>query len=263
VADDQIAALKLKDARGAEIVHVDHDAPAGKAGLREHDVILRVNDQTIEGEEQLRRMLRESPPGTPLTLLVSRDGQRMTVTTQTANREEVERQAWEQHLTVPEPLPPTEIDGSIYFAAPSSPAPPVRGGNNFLGPLLMDPSYTGAMLETMSAQLAEYFGVPSGGGLLVRSVEANSPAALAGMRAGDVVVRANAKAVASSADWTKAIKDSYGRPLAVVVLRDKKEQTLTLTPDSKRRSSLEQPSQDSDRIAIAPSHSFGCHSRNT
>jgi S1-C subfamily serine protease len=252
VAEDQLAALKLKEARGAEIVLVDHDAPAGKAGLREHDVILRMNDQTIEGEEQIRRMLRESPPGTMIVLLVSRDGQRMTVTTQTANREEVERQAWEQHLTVPEPLPPGEIEGSIYFAAPSSPAPPVRGGNNFLGPLLMDPSYTGAMLETMSAQLADYFGVTGGAGLLVRSVEANSPAALAGMRAGDVVVRANQKVVASSADWTRAIKDSHGRPLSIVVLRDKKEQTLTLTPDSKRRSSLQQPAQDSECAVLAP-----------
>ena len=252
VTEDQLPALKLKEARGAEIVLVDHDAPAGKAGLREHDVILRMNGQAIDGEEQIRRMLRESPPGTPLTLLISRDGQQSTVTTQTANRDEVERQAWEQHLTVPEPLPPVEIDGTIYFAAPNSAAPPVRGGNSFLGPTLMDPSYTGAMLETMSKQLAEYFGVPGGTGLLVRSVEANSPAAIAGMRAGDVVVRANAKAVANSADWTRAIKDSHGRPLAVVVLRDKKEQTLTLTPDSKRRSSLQQPSQDSDRAVLAP-----------
>jgi len=252
VTEDQLAALKLKEARGAEIVLVDHDAPAGKAGLREHDVILRMNGQAIDGEEQIRRMLRESPPGTPLTLLVSRDGQQIIVTTQTANREEVERQAWEQHLTVPEPLPPTEIEGSIYFAAPDSAAPTVRGGNSFLGPTLMDPSYTGAMLETMSTQLAEYFGVPGGAGLLVRSVEANSPASLAGMRAGDVVVRANAKAVANSADWTKAIRDSHGHPLAVVVLRDKKELTLTLTPDNKRRSSLQQPSQDSDRAVLAP-----------
>ena len=253
VTEDQLPALKLKEARGAEIVLVDHDAPAGKAGLREHNVILRMNGQAIDGEEQIRRMLRESPPGTPLTLLVSRDGQQMTVTTQTANREEVERQAWEQHLTVPEPVaPPFEIDGSIYFAAPDSAAPPVRGGNSFLGPTLMDPSYTGAMLETMSTQLAEYFGVHGGAGLLVRSVEANSPAASAGMRAGDVVLRANAKPVASSADWARAIRDSHGRPLAVVVLRDKKEQTLTLTPDSKRRSSLQQPSQDSERAVLAP-----------
>ena len=259
VPADQVAPLKLKEARGAEIVQVDHDAPAGKAGLREYDVILRVNGQAIEGAEQLSRLLHESPPGKTVVLVISRDGQPITVTTQLASQEEVERQAWEQHLTVPEPQEqPSEIEGSIYFAAPAapaSPAPPVRG-NSFLGPLLMDPSYTGAMLETMSSQLAGYFGVPGGAGLLVRSVEANSPAALAGMRAGDVVVRANAKPVASSADWTKAIKDSHGRPLAVVVLRDKKELTLTLTPDNKRRSSLEQPSQDFQRAVLAPNGFF-------
>jgi S1-C subfamily serine protease len=250
VTEDQLAALKLKEARGAEIVLVDHDAPAGKVGLREHDVILRVNGQAIEGEDQLRRMLRESSPGTQLTLIVSRDGQQISVTTQTANREEVERQAWEQHLTVPEPTP--SDSAGDFFPAPPTPAPSVRAGNSFLGPTLMNPSYTGAMLETLSAQLADFFGVSSGGGLLVRSVEANSPAAQAGMRAGDVVVRASQKAVTSSADWEKAIRDSRGRSLTVVVLRDKKEQTLTMTPDSKKRSSLQQPSDDSPRVALAP-----------
>jgi S1-C subfamily serine protease len=95
----------------------------------------------------------------------------------------------------------------------------------------------------MSTQLAGYFGVASGAGLLVRSVAANSPAALAGMRAGDVVVAANAKPVANTNDWVKAIKNSHGRPLTIVVMRDKKQQTLTLTPDSKKRSSLEAPAE--------------------
>jgi S1-C subfamily serine protease len=252
VTVDQLAALKLKEARGAEIVLVDHDAPAGKVGLREHDVILRVNGQVIEGEDQLRRMLRESSPGMQLTLLISRDGQQMSVTTQTANREEVEREAWEQHLTVPEP--PVDIIGGLPVE-PSPPNPLVHSYTSFRT-LPTDPAYIGAILETMSAQLAEYFGVTGGAGLLVRSVEANSPAALAGMRAGDVVVRANAKTVAGYADWNRAMKESHGQPLTVVVLRDKKEQTLTLTPDSKKRSSLDTPSDDSQRVAQAPSGFF-------
>jgi len=248
VSDEQVAALKLKEARGAEIVLVDHDAPAGKAGLREHDVVLQMNGQAIEGQDQVRRMLRESPPGRTIVLVVSRDGQQMTVTAQMAvSQEEVERQAFEQHLTVPvPPLPPENLANSADGFALGQAAvvtPPVRG-NSFIGSLLMNPSYTGAMLEKMSSQLADFFGVPNGAGLLVRSVQQNSPAALAGMRAGDVVVRADSRPVNSTGDWVKAIKSSHGHPLAIVVMRDKKEQTLTLTPDSKRRSSLEAPAPE-------------------
>ena len=96
VSDEEVAALKLKEPRGAEIVRVDHDAPAGKAVCRSEDVILQMNGQVIEGKDQLRRMLRETPAGRTVTLMISRDGQQMTITTQTANRETVERQAWEQ-----------------------------------------------------------------------------------------------------------------------------------------------------------------------
>jgi len=250
---DQLAMLKLKDLRGAEIVLVDHDAPAGKAGLREHDVVLQMNGQAIEGEDQIRRMLRECPPGRSITLVVSRDGQQITVTTQMANREEVEKQAWEQHLTVSDPdgSAPPEVAGTDPSPNMGSSTPAIHAGNSFIGTILMNPSYTGAMLERMSTQLADYFGVPSGTGLLVRSVVANSPAALAGMHAGDVVVQADAKAVATTNDWAKAIKNSHGRPVSVVVLRDRKQQTLTLTPDSKKRSSLTQPGDSSPGLGMS------------
>src|ERR1019366_7925548 len=122
VTQDQFAALKLKDTRGAEIVLVDHDAPAGKAGLREHDVVLQMNGQAIDGEDQIRKMLHECPPGKAITLVVSRDGQQMTMTTQMANREEVERQAWEQHLTVPEPQAPPSDNAGSDFSVAASPA---------------------------------------------------------------------------------------------------------------------------------------------
>jgi S1-C subfamily serine protease len=107
------------------------------------------------------------------------------------------------------------------------------------------------MLEPMSMQLAQFFGVSSGGGLLVRSVAANSPAEQAGIHAGDVVLRADSKQVASTADWAKAIKNSRGQPMSVTVLRDKKEQTVTLKPDAKKRSSVDEPGEDSDRGAVA------------
>jgi S1-C subfamily serine protease len=101
--------------------------------------------------------------------------------------------------------------------------------------MLMNPSYTGAMVEEMSTQLADYFGVSSGLGLLVRSVQPDSPASLAGLRAGDVVMQADARPVASAADWARVIKSNSGHSLTLVVMRDRKPQTLTLTPDGKKR----------------------------
>jgi serine protease Do len=249
ITADEVALLKLKDTHGAEIVLVDHDAPAGKCGLREHDVVLMMDGQAIEDQNQLRRMLHDSPPGKSIILIVSHDGQQRTVTTQMAiSQEEVERQAAEQRLTMPEP--PDQTTATVPQDMASS-APSPHEGNSLLGFMVMNPSYTGLYLEKMSAQLAGYFGVPNGSGLLVRSVQENSPAALAGMHAGDVVVRANDKAVASTGEWAKAIKNSHGRPLAIVVVRDKREQTLTLTPDGKKRSDLELPNQDAAPVSIA------------
>src|ERR1035441_8903654 len=252
VTADQLGALKLKEARGAEIILVDHDAPAGKAGLREHDVVLQMNGQAIEGQDQLRRMLHDSPPGKTVTLVISRDGQLMTVTTQMSTHEEVDRQALENPLPAPEPQVPlsdSALSGNTV-AAPS-PAPSVRGGSSFIGSLAMTPAYTGLVLRKVHTPLASFFGVPSGAGLLVCSVQPNSPAATAGMHAGDVVIRADKYAVTTVNDWTKAIKNSRGQPLSVVVLRDKKEQTLTLAPDGKKRSSLDQPGDDSNRVDLA------------
>jgi serine protease Do len=246
VTDDQIAPLKLKDTRGAEIVSIDHDGPACKAGLHLHDVILQMNGTIIEGEEQLRRMLRETPAGRLVTFIISRDGQQQTINTQLANREEVERKAWEQRYIVPEP--PDSSSSSAYIhsgngffkSSPSAATGALKGTHNLLGStLIVSSSYTGAKLEVMGPQLAEFFGTQGSAGLLVRSVDPNSPAAAAGLKAGDVVVKVNSIPVSSGTDWVKTIHDNRGKPVDVLVIRDKKELTLTMTPDEKKRSGVE------------------------
>jgi serine protease Do len=242
VADDEVGTLKLKEARGAEIVNVDHDGPACKAGMQVHDVILQINGQAIDDEEQLRRMLRETPAGRTVSVTISRDGQILTMTMQMADRRTVGMEAWEQHYTVPDPKSRTGYgaQGSGFMASgsPAITGATPKGHRDFLGTsMILSPSFTGAQLELMGPQLAQYFGAEGGAGLLVRSVEGNSPAELAGMKAGDVVVRVNSVPVTSATDWTKTVHENKGRPVAVVVIRDKQEQTLTLTPDGKKRSS--------------------------
>ena len=80
LSEDQLGSLKLKDAHGVEITNLDHDGPACKAGMKIHDVILQMNGQTVEGGDQLRRMLREVPVGRTVTFVVSRDGQSQALT---------------------------------------------------------------------------------------------------------------------------------------------------------------------------------------
>src|SRR5258708_34487905 len=51
VTPDRLGPLHLKEERGVEVTMVDQDAPAGKAGLKEHDVILSINNQSVESVE--------------------------------------------------------------------------------------------------------------------------------------------------------------------------------------------------------------------
>jgi serine protease Do len=241
VSEDQLAVLKLKDARGAEITNLDHDGPACKAGMRMHDVIVQMNGQAIESEEQLRKMLRDLSVGRTVSFVISRDGQTQTMTMTTADRRTVGLQAWEQHYSVPAPGGPSgSIRGNAFFDSGKSMNTTMQKEHkDLLGTetIVLSSSFTGAKLEVMGQQLAEFFGATSGGGLLVRSVDDKSPADEAGMKAGDVVVRINSISVANGTDWTKTVHDNRGKPVPVVVLRDKQEHILTLTPDGKKRSS--------------------------
>ncbi len=249
ISDDQLTVLKLKEARGAEIINLDHDGPACKAGMRIHDVILQMNGQAVAGQEELKRMLRDQPVGRTVSFLVSRDGQTLTLSMTMADRQMVGLQAWEQHYTVPAPgegpsgsvrgIPGNSFMGASTASASVAPTP--KGHREVLAmSMILNSSYTGAQLEVMGPQLADFFGAEGGAGLLVRSVDTNSPAEEAGMKAGDVVVRINSIAVSSGTDWTKTVHDNKGKPVPVVVIRDKHEQTMTLTPDGKKRSSANQ-----------------------
>src|SRR5215469_1698513 len=111
ITSDRVSALKLKEERGVEVTTVDQDSPAGKAGLKEHDVILDYNSTRVESEEQLRRLLRETPPGRTVALGISRDGAPMTINVQLADRNKVVADGWQQ----------AERNHTRVFVAPQMP----------------------------------------------------------------------------------------------------------------------------------------------
>jgi S1-C subfamily serine protease len=216
VDTERASQLRLKEARGAEIVTIDRDAPAAKAGLHIHDVLLSLNNQAIDGQAQLSRMLRDIPAGKTVTFLLSRDGQLVTLQVQLADRSTIEADAWSQHIPVPDP-----------DEFPDQAASPLLG-NSFIAGIGRNPLYTGLELDMLGPQLANFFGVHDGQGLLVKRVDDNSPASVAGLRAGDVIIKVNGRTMATTNQWFKTIHSNRGKQIQLTVMRDRRENVVPM-----------------------------------
>jgi membrane-associated protease RseP (regulator of RpoE activity) len=231
---DKAQALKLKEVRGALITLIDHDAPAGQIGLKVNDVVLALNGQNVEGAEQLRRMLREIPPGRQVSLEISRDGNIQTLAVQLADRKAMEHDVWDKiGIDAGSVSPVPSLLAMGIMAGGDAPVPPSGLHMSiFTGSLNV-----GALVEPLTSQMAEYMGVP--GGLMVKQVARKSEAAAAGFKAFDVILKVGPDSIMTSADWDRALRSNVGKPVQVTILRDKKQQTLTLQVDSKHRGAVE------------------------
>ena len=65
---------------GAVIGEVTSGSPADKAGVKVNDIVLSINDQPIIGDEALVAIIRDSAPGETITIVVERDGKKVTLT---------------------------------------------------------------------------------------------------------------------------------------------------------------------------------------
>ena len=96
---------------------------------------------------------------------------------------------------------------------------------------------SGLMVENLTPQLGEFFGAKNGEGVLVRSVEKGSRAEKAGFHAGDVIVRIDTDPVHDTGDFGHALRGHRGgEPVRIGIIRDKREQNLTLTLPERRQS---------------------------
>src|SRR5579863_7768345 len=143
VTTERLSALKLKEEKGVEVTMVDQDAPAGKAGIKEHDVILTMNGTTIESGAQLRRMIHETPPGRIISLGLSRDGQPMAVKLQLGDKHKEFAFAPHPdiHVNIPDiHMPDIDIPSINMVMVTSS-------------------ARSGLMVENITPQLGDFFGV--------------------------------------------------------------------------------------------------------
>ena len=231
VDQEKAKTLKLQEVRGAVITLIDHDAPAGQIGLKVNDVVLQLNGQNVEGAEQLRRMLKEIPAGHNVSIEISRDGNVQTLAVVLADRRIMEHDVWSKIGSGDDVFAQNSGMGLLAGGGDA----PLPGG--FHMPFFGSSLNVGALVEPLTSQMAEYLGVSNG--LMVKQVAHKSEAAAAGLKAFDVILKVGPDAITNLAGWDRALRANQGKPVQVTILRDRKQQTLTLQVDSKHRGAFE------------------------
>jgi serine protease Do len=226
---------------GASVISVVGDSPAEKAGIKQGDVIVEFDGERVRSAAQFQRLVRETPPGRTVKVVVMRSGKRtdLTVTPQASpafsfdtgnlaldlaplrglqalDREklrdlrELENQ-WRRDLDTGgfnfrvEPPPPRRVEPPLWFS----------GGRLGIG------------VQELTPQLADYFGTKDG--VLVASVEDKSPADKAGLKAGDVITAIDGKPVRTENDIRRALASGGpDRDVSVGIVRDRKPLTINV-----------------------------------
>lgn len=218
VTPERAKALNLKEERGVEISRVDPEGPAGRAGIKEGDVLLDFNSQPVQSLVQFQRLVQETPVGRPVKISVWRGGAVQTLTATVGERKN------QPIIIGPESGWNFNLPGMPNM--PEMPNIEIPHFGTMQNPLL------GIVGEPLGQeeQLAEFFGVQEG--VLVRSVRKGSAAEKAGIKAGDVITKVDDSKVASSAEITRTLRNSKGRKtVPVMVMRNKKDIPLTVTLD--------------------------------
>ena len=211
--------LSITETGEVEIVKVTDESPADDAGLLEGDLILEIAGEEVVDREMLAREIRMRRPGDTVEMKVEREGQQKNIDVELG---EYSQQNIMQEFEMKFPelfFSPKEGTQTFRFSNPTE----REGFFTVLG----SQKYIGVSIQALNPELAEFFGVKDGTGLLINKIEEDSPAAKSGLKVGDVVVRADGKVLTSVDHFARLIQSQEeGDKVKLEVLRDKKALTI-------------------------------------
>lgn len=238
VTKDNFGKFGLREVRGVAVEKVVENSPAAQADLQPNDVIVKFDGEEIASVRKLTRLISEVAPDHQVKLTVLRGGSEQELTATMGRREapeflngnfRMENMPKIEALPKMENMPkmprvevlPRSGDGDMLIWKGDGESGFFFGSNRQIG----------VSVSTLGKQLGEYFGVADGNGLLVNNVRENSPAAKAGLKAGDVIVEADGKEVKNNADLIRALNEKKEGDVRLTIIRDRNRQTISVTPE--------------------------------
>jgi len=245
VEASDVTGKKLSAPSGAVVDEIQSETPAAKAGLRAGDVVVSFDGERVRSARQLGRLVDETPAGRAVALSVMRDGAKVDLTITP------DAPAF-AHAFVPNQLDGLRWKSEDRTRVEKDLLDKLRDQkfDRFSGPAFefdwdSDHAFAfkargrlGVTAESVSDQLASYFGVTSG--VLVQHVAEDSAAAKAGVKAGDVITAVNGSSVKDPADLRRLVTKAEGEALTLSITRDKRTMSLKAT--------IEKPEETRPRV---------------
>ncbi len=222
--------LRLGEERGALVSDVIAGGPAAQAGLKKDDVIVRWNGQPVDSAIQLTRHRQETPAGRTVRLGILRDGREMELDIKLGERE----------------------TGFGRGFAPVGAMTLGEKGQHDMFFSLYDRGRLGASLQSLTPQLADYFGLSGRKGVLVSSVSENSAAAKGGLQAGDVILSIGGEDIGNPMEIGRVLRKRDEGPVDIKVLRNRQERSLTIQLEKRQGSLWQSSSEKMDELLALP-----------
>jgi serine protease Do len=186
VTGDLAKQFGVSEEKGALVSQVNKDSPAEKAGIKPGDVIVRYDGKAVQDTTHLRNMVAVTAPGSDVKVEIIRDGKEKTLTV-TAGK-----------------LTPETAGGDTPFG---------EGGDTL--------NNLGLSVQTLTPDLAKQFNYEGQKGALITEVREGTPASLAGLQEGDLIIEADRQKVASADDLQEALKQAKDKDSVLLLLKRK------------------------------------------
>jgi membrane-associated protease RseP (regulator of RpoE activity) len=260
---ENIGRYGMHEVRGVGITQVVKDSPAEKAGLKKDDVILRLESDSVTSVRKLNRLVSEVAPDQTVRVGISRGGAEQEVSVVIGKRDQslnafnrlegLQGMEGFKGLEGLQKLDGLKGLGDLKnFKGPEGNIWKWEGqgpGNDSFVYALGNNRRMGVSTVQLTKQLADYFGIADGKGVLVTSVSDGSPAAKAGFKAGDVITTVEGDTIEGPGDLSRAVNKNKDGEVTVVVIRDKKQRTIKVTPE-KTQSQVIRPGRVANQRAI-------------